>query len=190
MGRVFITFDWQRTCDGFVQATGKSEESVVSALDAVYHPYERGHISTDELVVRLNSNLGTQLSRMDFARLWTATLSEDLEMTQLMRSLKEKYPLYLLSNNNETSFSFVEENYNVSQYFDEMVLSYKIGHMKPDAAIYHEVLNRSQIPAQHCLFIDDLAENIEGAKTVGMHGIQFTGITDLRSKLTDFGITI
>lgn len=164
MGKVFIHFDWERTYEGFVQASNKSVEDVKSALEAMYHPYERGHITTDQFVDYLNGTLGTRWSRADFARLWTATLDEDAEMTRLMQSLKEKYPLYLLSNINETSFGYLQDRFNVAQHFEELVLSYKVGHMKPAAEIYHEVLNRSQLPAQHCLFIDDLAENIQGPK--------------------------
>lgn len=191
MGKVFVHFDWGRTYEAFVNATKRDPESVKTAFTAVYFPYERGHLTTEDVINHLNKELGSSLTHAQFSALWTSTLDEDKEMTQLLQTLRKTgLPMYLLSNINEVSFGHLQDNFNVSQHFDELVLSYKVGHIKPALEIYHEVLNRSKIPAQHCLFIDDLRENIEAAESVGMHGIQFKGIQDLKNKLTDFGIQV
>jgi HAD superfamily hydrolase (TIGR01509 family) len=65
-----------------------------------------------------------------------------------------------------------------------------VGCSKPDPAIYHEVLKRSGMTAQDCLFIDDLECNIKAASQVGMHTIQFTGIANLKSRLQNLGFTV
>ena len=190
MGKVFIHFDWERTYEAFVNVIKADPQSVKDAFAAVYFPYECGQISTNDVIDHLNNTLDAQLTHSVFAKLWTITLDEDKEMTQLLQSLRKQLPLYLLSNINEVSFGYVQDKFNVAQHFEELVLSYKVGHLKPASEIYHEVLNRSKLPAQNCLFIDDMPENIEAAQSLGMHGIQFTGINDLRLKLPQFGIQV
>jgi len=188
MGKVFIHFDWGRTYEAFVNVTKADLQAVKDAFAGVYFPYERGHISTNDVIDHLNNTLGAQLTHSDFVKMWTITLDEDKDMTQLLQEVRKQLPLYLLSNINEVSFGYLQNKFNVAQYFEELVLSYKVGHLKPALEIYHEVLNRSKLPAQHCLFIDDVAENIEAAQSIGMHGIQFTGINELRKKLIEYGI--
>ena len=39
-----------------------------------------------------------------------------------------------------------------------------------------------------CLFVDDRAENVEGARAVGMQAHLFTGIDDLRDVLVATGL--
>ena len=191
MGKVFIHFDWERTYNAFANETRRDLESVKAALTTAYFPYEHGHISTQEFIDHLNKELESTLSHADFSLLWTSTLDEDKEMTQLLQGLRQQQiPMYLLSNINEVSFGYLQDKFNVSQHFDELVLSYKVGHMKPAVEIYHEVLNRSKVPAENCLFIDDMYENIEAAQSIGINGIHFNGIHDLKSKMADFGITV
>ena len=191
MGKVFIHFDWDRTYDAFVNITKRDLGSVKTAFAAVYFPYERGDITTQDVINHLNKELGSSLTHAEFSSLWTSTLDEDKEMTQLLQTLrKTQLPMYLLSNINEVSFGHLQDNFNVSQHFDELVLSYKVGHIKPAPEIYHEVLNRSKMPAENCLFIDDMHENIEAARAVGINAIHFNGIQDLKNKLADFGIAV
>jgi epoxide hydrolase-like predicted phosphatase len=191
MGKVFIHFDWGRTYDAFVEITKRDLEKVKTAFAAVYFPYERGHITTQDVIDHLNKELESNLTVAEFSALWTSTLDEDKEMTQLLQTLRAtKLPMYLLSNINETSFGHLQNNFNVSQHFDELVLSYEVGHIKPAPEIYHEVLNRSKMPAENCLFIDDMKENIEAARAIGINAIHFNGISNLKNKLKEFGISI
>jgi putative hydrolase of the HAD superfamily len=57
--------------------------------------------------------------------------------------------------------------------FDLLVISAEVGLMKPDARIYRLALEKSASLAEESVFIDDLPANVEGARAVGMTGIQF-----------------
>ena len=48
-----------------------------------------------------------------------------------------------------------------------------MGFRKPDLMIYKMVINQLQIPAEDCFFVDDLTENIEAARKIGMQAHQF-----------------
>lgn len=72
--------------------------------------------------------------------------------------------------------------------FEDVVVSGIEGLLKPRQEIYQRLLKRNSIDAADCIFVDDRAENIEGAKAVGMDGILFTGADDLRAALAARGI--
>ena len=57
--------------------------------------------------------------------------------------------------------------------FDHIAISAEIGAMKPDAAAYEAILGMLALPAPACVFIDDLPENVDAARALGMHGIVF-----------------
>ncbi len=59
--------------------------------------------------------------------------------------------------------------------FDAVVISAEEGCAKPDPRIYGLLLERlGTLPAE-TVFVDDLAENVEAARAIGMHAIRFTG---------------
>jgi putative hydrolase of the HAD superfamily len=58
--------------------------------------------------------------------------------------------------------------------FDAVVISAEEGCAKPDARIYRLLLDRlGTLPAE-TVFVDDLAENVEAARAIGLHAIRFT----------------
>lgn len=90
-----------------------------------------------------------------------------------MKTLKELgYHLYLLSNYSKDLLETHTKNVNFYQHIEGGVISYQIGKLKPEAAIYECLLQKYHLQAEECLFFDDRAENVEGAIKVGMQSIQ------------------
>jgi HAD superfamily hydrolase (TIGR01509 family) len=63
-----------------------------------------------------------------------------------------------------------------------------VGLRKPGLAIYKRALDVLGRPAERILFIDDRAENVAGALSAGMKGIQFVGEDQLRRELVSLGV--
>ena len=85
--------------------------------------------------------------------------------------------VYVLSNYGPEPFARTERRFaGLFAQLDGMVISghEKIG--KPDPAIFRLLLSRYGLNAADCVFIDDRAANVEGAKAVGMKGIVYTGV--------------
>ena len=57
--------------------------------------------------------------------------------------------------------------------------------LKPDPAIYRLLIDRNGLAASDCLFIDDSAANVEGARAVGMDAVLFTDPAALERELND-----
>lgn len=86
---------------------------------------------------------------------------------------KEKgYAIYVLSNAGEDFYRYFPE-FAPLDFFDGVVVSSDIHIIKPDVEIFHYLLEKYQLNASECLFIDDREENVEGAKSAGMEAILF-----------------
>ncbi len=88
-------------------------------------------------------------------------------------NLKGKYKLAILSNQIESWLETVLEENNFREVFDFVITSYNTGLAKPDLAIYQKTLEILDLKAEECLFIDDLAQNLVPAQTLGMQTILF-----------------
>jgi 2-haloacid dehalogenase len=60
--------------------------------------------------------------------------------------------------------------------------------IKPDPAIFRLLLSRSGLEAGHTVFIDDVLKNVEGARRLGFHAIQFRSAPELRRDLVSLGL--
>ena len=56
---------------------------------------------------------------------------------------------------------------------DKTFVSYELGLLKPDKAIYQSVLAKLNVKPEEVIFIDDKRENVEAAKSLGINGIVF-----------------
>ena len=74
--------------------------------------------------------------------------------------------------------------------FDGAVVSAHEQLLKPDPAIYRVLLERYDLAAGDCIFIDDSARNIESARGVGMQGVHFVEPIDLRATLRGLGVAL
>lgn len=191
MGHVFIDFEWEAVCRGFCTRAGRSIEELRAVFVEVSKlGYESGRINTDDFLAELNTRLSCSLTREEFTEIWTTSFRENEHMAVLLNKLKSQRALYLLSNTNEVHYEWLQSRYDVARHFEELILSYKVGSSKPELAIYQEVLKRSGMAAERCLFVDDLEPNINAANQVGMQTILFRGVDDLKSKLTTYGFNV
>ena len=172
-GDIFINLDKKATYTEMAKlgVTNISEEMI-----AVYHQYEKGLISTDEFTQFYHNKF--QIPKMDLIRAWNAILlgfpSERLTFLKELVASK-KYRLFLLSNTNELHISWIQNDWGMELYnefkncFEQFYLSHEINFRKPDANIYEFVLNENNLIANETLFVDDLKENTDAAKQLGIH---------------------
>ena len=60
---------------------------------------------------------------------------------------------------------------DIDGVFDAVLISGEIGMRKPDAEIFLHAAGLIGVPPQECVFVDDLEQNAEGARAVGMEAI-------------------
>ena len=67
--------------------------------------------------------------------------------------------------------------------FDHVFLSHRIRLLKPDPAAYRYALAQLALEPVETAFIDDRRDNVEAAREIGMHGLVFASIRQLRERL-------
>ena len=79
--------------------------------------------------------------------------------------------------------------FQLRDYFEAFFSSCYLGVRKPEAGIYQLALKITQCEPAECILIDDRGLNLECARELGMHTIQFQNVAQLREDLGTFGIT-
>ena len=99
-------------------------------------------------------------------------------MVALARRLHKRYRLALLSNATPYLEVLLAE-YGLRDIFDIVMNSARVGMRKPDTGIYLLTLERMELLASHCLFVDDKERNTAVAEALGMKAIVFRSAAQL-----------
>jgi putative hydrolase of the HAD superfamily len=186
--------------EGFLQIGsmmfGCTEEAIAAHTRELIAEMERGEIDSyglwEELGHTLQYNgLGKAQAPEKLELVWTNLLEDSLRldesMLELCRRLRHLIPTGALSNTISEHASQLQQ-LGVYDIFNPCVLSFEVGMRKPDAKIYLMAAELLNTPPQNCLLIDDLEENIAGAKAVKMQTHLFTGQATLEGELRDLGL--
>ena len=95
---------------------------------------------------------------------------------QWLKTLRGRgYKIYLLSNYPRSFFELHATTvFTFLPFVDGKIVSAYVQCIKPDSAIYQQLLDTYRLSAKECVFIDDRTENIAAAEALGIRGIIFT----------------
>ena len=155
--------------------------SRIEAAEGV-HPLfelEKGRVSEPDFLERLAAELEPALGHRPemhrFREIYFEALHPNESMIELMRELKQAgHRMALLTNNVREWEPLWRTMLPVDEIFELVVDSAFVGMRKPDHEIYELTLERLDgIPAEACLFIDDIEVNCEAARAVGMAAVHY-----------------
>lgn len=149
---------------GLARAVFESEASARASI---------GEATVEEIWTSVGSRF--HLSEAELAELrrdfWAGD-RVDQELVAFLRSLHPRYKTALLTNAWPDARLGLQQR-NLTEIVDDVVISAEEGVVKPDPRIYRIAAERLGVRPEEAVFIDDVAENVEGARAVGMHVIQF-----------------
>ncbi len=195
VGQVLVALDYPAALRRVMQYTRLPGEEIskrMSGNQAVLL-YESGKIPTQEFYEITCRLLELHVSLEDFKRGWGdmfALPSPDGKCISaaLFRELKQSHRVVALSNTNEMHWEYLESVFPLIHEFDDYVLSFRVGAMKPDPAIYRAALICARCTPAETLFIDDLAVNIQAAGELGIKGVLYQDEAQLRAELVGLGL--
>ena len=115
---------------------------------------------------------------------WKEMLTGEVPgMRELLTEVLKKYEVFGLTNWSMETFPEARERFGILQMIDRYVVSAEEHLIKPDPRLFRVLLDRYQLKAEDCIFVDDNHDNVAAACRMGMHGIHFIGADDLRQKL-------
>lgn len=110
----------------------------------------------------------------------------DEDLVALIRELRAEGTKVGLMSNNSLRLTDIMTEHGLDDLFDEVVISAEIGVMKPAPEAFQAILDKLGVSAPESVFIDDYAQNIDGARAIGMHAIHFTPSIDMRAEIRRF----
>ncbi len=176
MGNVLMTFDGPRFA-GLFTDTPEDADLLDGALfgTTMWSLLDSGTISHEtmrryalaHLPERLHPNLNECFDH------WPEH-SEPIAATNELgiRLKREGYGIYVLSNANARIMDQLGHA-PVTPYLDGCVVSAKERIMKPDPAIFRLLCLRYRLDPAECLFVDDNADNCEGARVAGLRAFHY-----------------
>lgn len=106
-----------------------------------------------------------------------------------IQELKDKgYRVWYLSNFSRKVELECSDCLSFMPLMDGGILSYRDHLIKPDAAIYQLLLDRYELIADECVFLDDTLENITAGEALGIHGIHFKTKEQAEVELRKLGV--
>jgi len=186
LGNVLIPFDYNlliNKLDAVKHGLGKHFVDTYFANYEFHRDFERGKISAENFIKRMLEILDHTINGETFCNYFSCIFKQNKEVAALLPVLKNKYKLILLSNTNSIHEKYGWEHYDFLKYFDDLILSHKIGAVKPEENIYRAVEKSSGSPAEEHIFIDDVEEYVIAAKNFGWDGVHFKGYNFLVEEL-------
>ena len=151
--------------------------------------FDKGALSPGDFYRRVVRAVGSGIGEAEFNAIYNDIFRLNPPALDVLRKQKAAgKTLVLLSNTDILRFGHIRQRYPEILIFDDYVLSYELGMVKPEPGIYLEAARRAGCPPEECVFIDDIPENVEAARKLGMAGIVYRPETDLASELEKLGL--
>ena len=176
-GSVLIDLDRQRCIDRFKSLGCTNVESLLSVChqEGFFKLHEQGLITSAEFRNGIRQMSALPLTDTQIDEAWNSFLAGiPPYRLELLLRLRSKYKVYLLSNTNEIHWlwacrhAFPLRNYQVTDYFDKIYLSFEMKLLKPSPEIFKAVLSDAAINAEETFFIDDSEANCQTAQMLGI----------------------
>ena len=178
VGKVLVTFEWEM----FLRKTMKFDEETAKRIGKAmfssenWRQMDKGVLPDQDYLEQFIAN------DPDLEQEIRATYERAGEIVEMapyalewVKGLKQRgLKLYILSNYSHNLYEQTKEKMEFISLMDGCIWSYAHKTIKPEAEIYEKLLQSYQLDGKSCIYIDDLQENLDGAKAYGIHGILFT----------------
>jgi HAD superfamily hydrolase (TIGR01509 family) len=192
LGNVILPFDHHQIGEKLLRFSLKKETDDPQKIFAylfdlhtgAVNLYETGKMTSLEFFESLKDFFHLQISFDEFVTLWNDIFTENGEVSEIVRSLKGKVRLGLVSNTNALHFDYIASRFPVVHFFERWILSHEVGFKKPAAEIYQKAMEWASVEPKNILFIDDSINNVEAAVALGIQGLHFLSARQLREELS------
>ena len=194
IGNVLVGFDhrliWQRLAAFSVMTADDIAQEVASSGVMIAH--ESGRLASQDFFrdLQYRCKLLPSMPYQTFCSFWQDIFWELPDVIQLVIPLQRRYRVGLLSNVGELHWEGVFKRFPVFHLIEEplRILSYQVGAMKPDHAIFDCALQRANATPEQCVYIDDMEANVAGGNTIGLKTIHYRAPEQLKEELRQHGV--
>lgn len=154
--------------------------------------FEKGKRSSEEFINQLQQRCHLEHVNQDqLIAIWNDLFTENTAVTSCLELIKPNVHLILGSTTNSIHFDYYRQKYaHVLDRFQEFILSYKVGHIKPAPEFYAACLAAASCQPEECYYIDDIPEYVQAAQSLGIDAITYHPDSNLEQELRSRGLLI
>ncbi len=186
-GGVIINLDYSKPVDEFKKLGIADSKKLYSKKEQtkLFDSLECGQISDENFLNEIRKKSKTNDLEL-IRKAWNSILLNiPEERVRLIKKLRSKYKIFLLSNTNAIHLKEIISSYgekkwrNFISIFNEVYFSNQIGMRKPNEDVFFYVINKNKLDISKTLFIDDSLQHIEVAKKIGLKTHHLTNSEDI-----------
>lgn len=193
LGNVLVFFCHERMCRQIADVCGVTPDEIQRQLmqTDLQLRFERGQISEEQLHAALEGIFQRSVPFPELVRACGDIFELNSSMISVLEQLKTPgIRLVLLSNTCISHIRFIQEKWKFLDLFDHLVLSFKVGAVKPEEAIYRAALEHIEAAPQETLYVDDIPAYVEAGRGYGLQGEVFTTTSRFVDSLKRYGISV
>jgi FMN phosphatase YigB (HAD superfamily) len=189
LGGVLVKVDFMRACRRLEAAGGAPAAVIYEAIagGADKLRFDTGRLRPREFAALFCAAVGVRMPYAEFAEIWCDIFAEQREVTVLLDDIGKRAKLVLLSNTDPLHLGYIRRHYGFLEKFRRLVLSYEVGHAKPERQIFERALGFAA-PGTRMIYFDDVPEYVAAARACGLPAEQFIDAAKLRCDLARFGV--
>lgn len=174
LGNVLVTFDHLDACRPLAGPAGMTPEEVHARVfgGGLEARLDRGEVEPEQFATQVLAALGDPpLDVQQVLAAWADIFTRHDANLAALAPLAARYRLVLVSNTNRPHMQRIEAMAPELEAFHARVLSFELGAQKPDPRVYAAALDAAGVPPEACLFVDDGAANVAGARAAGLPAV-------------------
>lgn len=173
--------------DGVVQHNPRLIANLTRMLDGhasieeLLTAEQRAIVGTEDLhdvLAEFVAAHGIEHDAGEFVEVWRDTEPDDEALALVRRVRAAGTPVYLATNQQPVRGQWMLDTLGYQDIFDGIFASFRMGVAKPDPAYFHHIVDDLGIDPAATLFIDDVPENVEGARSAGLQAAWHDRTTD------------
>lgn len=186
IGRVLIGFEWKEYVHKIFQ-NSETEERVTAAMfgSRLWNEMDRGLWNEEEVLSKFISEAPSyeEEIREAFHRVGECTERKEYAIPWIQELKARKYQVLFLSNYSE---HVKKRSVHALDFLNDLeggVFSCDVHQIKPEPEIYETLLQRYQLKAEECVFVDDNPANIQMARQLGFYTVLFENYEQAHDEL-------
>lgn len=189
VGGVLLSNGWDRGSRRHcIETFGLDWEEFQDRHEFISESFETGEMTLDDYLDRTVFYRARSFSRQEFVDGMYAESYLLPGTLELVSKFRDRYLLSTLNNESRELNEYRIERFGLRNVFELFVTSSYVGVKKPHREIFQIALDITQRQPDEAVFIDDRSLNLDGARELGIHTIQFQDTAQLETALAELGV--